>query len=428
MTGVFVNSPSSFGTGNFAVADTDANAAAQQLSKLSTAMLEELQQKALQYMKSNTTQQGGNATPGVADANGAPEIDGVKISFSAEDLGDALRMLGTKTQDAQLKSAKESLETSKLKMAESHKKAIEKIEEYARQCAEAKHASIFKKIFGWIGKALALVGAAIATGLAAVATVATGGAAAPALAISAMCLAAATISMASAISQECGGPPLELSSLLTKAIGAALQACGVPKEKAESIGKIVSGVAAMALTSGAALLIDPQFATNVVAGSMELGGVDPDTIAKVSMAVTIATTVTVGVVAAVLSMGGSAAGSAANIAGKTATTASQVGSRAAGIAQGATQVASGAAGVGSGIAQIEESKATSGAENALADKKKIDAITMALMKAMEEDSEEMKKVIKQIEESLQSISDLIAGSAQSLSDITANLKGGRAAV
>lgn len=424
MTGVFVNSPSGFGGSNFAVADTEPNAAAQQLSKLSTAMLEELQQKALQYMKSNTTQQGGNGTPGVADANGAPEIDGVKISFSAEDLGDALRMLGTKTQDAQLKSAKESLETSRLKMSESHKKAIAKIEEYARKCAEAKHASIFKKIFGWIGKALALVGALIATGLAAVATVATGGAAAPALAISAMCLAAATISMASAISQECGGPPLELSSLLTKAVSAALQACGVPKEKAESIGKIVSGVAAIALTSGAALLIDPQFATNVVAGSMELGGVDPDTIAKVSMAVTIITTVTVGIVAAVLSMGGSAAGSAANIAGK----AVQIGSKTAGIVQGATQVAAGAAGIGSGVAQIEQSKAQHGADMALSDKKKIDAITMALMKAMEEDSEEMKKVIKQIEESLQSISDLIAGSAQSLSDITANLKGGRAAV
>ena len=423
MTGISVTAPPTGG----AVYDpslVEGQDGANPLSSLSGKQIEELQQKILQWLQTSQSQQ-PNGTPGVTDGNGAPEIDGVKINFSAEDLGDALRMLGTKNQEARLKTAKEGLESSKTKMAENHKANIAKIEEYAKKYAEAHSKS--SSIFGWIAKAFAVIGAAIAVAVAAVATVATGGAAAPALVIAGICLAAATISLASAISQECGGPALELSSLMTKAISAVLQACGVPKEKAESIGKIASGALAIMATSGAALLLDPAFMTNIVAGSMELGGVDPQTIATVSMAVTITTTVVVGIAAAVMTMGAGSIGAATNAATSTASTAANVAGKAASIAQGATMVLAGGMQVGAGIETIKSAEAQHDADIILSDKKKLEALTAALMKAMEEDSEEIKKVLKEIEESVQSISAIIAGSAQSMSEIASNIGGGRRA-
>ena len=424
MNGMAINSALP-GAGAYSLGATDGSATLQDVAAMSQQMIEELQQKVLQFVQ---TQQVGSATPGVSDGNGAPEIDGVRISFSAEDLGDALRLLGNKTQEQQLKAAKESLETSKLKMGESHRKAIEKIEEYAKKCAEAKHQSIFKKVFGWIGRALAFIGAAIAVGISAVGTVASGGAATPALILSCVALAAATISLASAVSQECGGPALEPSALITKAISAALKLFGVPAEKAESIGKVVSGVLGIVMTSGAALLIDPAFASNVVAGSMELGGVDPNTIATVSMIVGIATTLTIGIATAVMTFGAGTASAVSNVVGKSISTTANAVQKGAAIAQATTTVATGAAGVGSGAAGIAEAKSQHEADTAMVDKKKIDVMTMALMKAMEEDQEQIKKILKEIEESMQAISDIIAGSAQSLSDIASNIKGGRATI
>lgn len=76
------------------------------------------------------------------------------------------------------------------------------------------------------------------------------------------------MSMASAISQECGGPPLELSSLLTQAMSAMLVATGVPKEKADAIGKVVTGVLAIAMSGGGLLMRSGAASSNVLAGSM----------------------------------------------------------------------------------------------------------------------------------------------------------------
>ncbi|MBS1196638.1 MAG: outer protein [Proteobacteria bacterium] len=396
----------------------------EQLANLSDQNRTEVQQMVLQFIQ-GAQQTGG--TPGVNDANGAPQIDGVVLSFSAEDLGDALRLLGNKTKEGQLKSAKEGLLVSKEKMAENHKEAIKKIEEYAKKCVEEKHSGLIKKIFSWIGKCLAVIGAAIAVGIAAVATVATGGAAAPALIIAGIAMASAVISLASAISQECGGPALELSSLLSKAFGAVLEAFGVPKEKAESLGKLLSGIVGIAVGGGAALLLDPAFAANMVGGAMELGGVDADTVAKVTMVVTIVTAVTVGIAAAVVSCGASSVGAAANAAGTATNTISSAVRSGAAIAQGVTTVATGATGIGSGAAGIAQAQSRHEADMAMVDKKKIDAMTVALMKSMEEDSEEMKKILKEIEESLESISSILAGSAQNHSDIAANINS-RAAV
>lgn len=391
------------------------------------AELEGVKQKMLEWLVSAAKQQ-PEGSPGICDANGAPEIDGVSINFSAEDLTDALRMLGTRNQEARLLTAKEGLENSKLQMADNRRANIEKIEEYARKYAEANDKS--QSIFSWISKAFAFLAAIVAVAITAVATVASGGAAAPALVFASVALAAATISMASAISQECGGPPLELSSLLTQAVSALLVEFGVPKDKADSIGKIASGVLAIAATSGAALFLDPAFLSNVLAGSMELGGVDPGTVAIAAMGLTIATTLVVGIASAVMTMGvGSVSAIEDGVARTTASTVrvAQLASKVGSLVQGAALVISGAAAIGSGVEGIKAADAQHDADDVLADKKRLEAMTKALMAAMQQDGDDIKKIIKEIEEAVQSISDLIAGNAQSMSDITSNI-GGRATV
>lgn len=416
------------GTGVYSADQTSTGAAkATPLVSLSATLIEELQQKAMKWIASPNSQQ-ATGTPGVSDSNGAPEIEGVGKTFSADDLAEVLRLLDSKTKEAQLRTAKESIETSKLKMAENHKQIIAKIEENAKKCAEAAAAAKKKSIFGWLAKIFSFVGSIIAVAVAAIATVATGGAAAPALAISCCCLAASTMSLASAISVACGGPPLELSSILSKAVSAVLRLVGVPKETADSIGKIASGIGAIAISGGAALLIDPAFVSNIVAGGMGLGGVDPDTIAKVASWVTLGTTILVGIAAAAVTFGAGSAGAVANAVGKTASTAASTAGRITSLLQGATTVVAGGVQVGSGIAAIDEAKALYGAETAMSDKKKLDAVTIALMKTMEDESERMKKILKEIEEGMQTVSEMMSSSAHNMSDITQNMGGSRVAV
>lgn len=389
--------------------------------------IEAVKQKMLEWLESTAKSQ-PEGSSGICDANGAPEIDGVTIDFSAEDLADALRMLGTRNQEARLLTAKEGLENSKLQMAENRRMNIEKIEEYARKYVEANDKS--QSIFSWISKAFAFLAAIVAVAVSAVATVASGGAVAPGLVVACVALAAATISMASAISQECGGPPLELSSLLTQAVSALLVELGVSKEKADSIGKVTSGIIAIAATSGGALFLDPAFLSNVLAGSMELGGVDPGTVATAAMGLTIATTLVIGIASAVLTMGAGSVSAIENVVERTTASTvrvAQLVGKVGSLVQGAALVMSGAAAIGASVEGIKSEDAQCDADTILADKKRLEALTKALMVAMQADGDDLKKIIKEIEDSVQGISDLIAENAKSMSDITSNI-GGRATV
>lgn len=344
-----------------------------------------------------------------------PQLD-EPFPFSAEDLADQLRYLGAKNQEAQLLGVEANILRNKDAMERNHAAAIAKMDEYRAKCEEAENASKTQKILGWVTKGLAVAGSAIALIGALAATGLSAGLASPAVIFSAIALTASVISLASAISQECGGPALELSSLLTKGFGAVLTKLGVPEDKAESIGKILAGAAAITLTAGTVLFLDPAFLSNIVAGGMELGGVDERTMAIVTTVVTAATALTYGIAAAAISFGAGGTGQVVNAISKLAA----LGQAATTVASGGTQIASSSMGIVATTAQH-------GADTAIADKKIIDAATVALMKVIEENAEEMKKLLKEIEDAMQSISDIIVGTAQSQSVIAANLKG-RAAV
>lgn len=351
-------------------------------------------------------------TMGVSNSNGAPLIDGVQINFSPEDLAVALTVLQGKTQEAQLATAKEGLTTNKKKLEEKNQQAMEKINKWIDDCQKAAAKEKAAGIFGWIVKIAGFIAAAIAVVVAAVATVASVGGASALLALAVVGLVGATISLASQISQAAGGPALELSTLLSKLCTGMLQAIGVPKDKAEQAGKMMSGM--MGLMSGA-VLVDPAFAGQAFGGFAELVGADATQAAIVSGVFTAVATIAIAVVMVVAS-GGTNISGVVNGMSKLVLTGAKVAQAAAGVATGGAAIAQG----GLNIAKAHDERSGAIAQ---ADKKLIDAMILKLQKSMEDDREDVKKVIQEMMDGLNIVSQMIAGASNSRMQIASNLSG-----
>jgi len=252
-----------------------------------------------------------------------------------------------------------------------------------------------------------------AVAVAAVATVASGGAAAPLLALAAVGLVAATISLADQISKSAGGPEISIGKLLTTMTSKFLQACGVPEEKAEAIGKVMAGAIAIgALCVGCpAVLVEPQLLGTMTTGICQLAGAGDQATGIASMVVGIAAAVTVGIVMAVMSFGASSA-----------TTAVDVSVKVANVAVGAgAQIAGGATAVATGAVNIEKAGLERAAQNVLADKSDLAAVMVKLQKMMEDGREDIKNIIQQIEDSMTAVTQMINGAADSMAQITSNI-------
>ena len=434
-----------------------------------------------------STGDGKAAVPGVCNANGAPEIDGVVLQFSPEDLAAALQVLTNKGKEAQLGTAKQDLDAKRTQMDASHKEAQAKIEEWKSKCVEAAEQKKTQSVLGWVMAGVGLLAAAIGVVVAAAAIVVaclTAGAAAPIAAaviggvVACIGLVAGGIALGSQISVANGGEPIELSHLTEKlctkillpAIEADIRANnpGITdeevkakaEEKAGNAGKALSGalivaslVVSPALAAGL-MLLDPALVGNSVAGIVGLCGADKDTVGWVAMGVTLATTIVMAVAVTVVTCGlgaGALFSSGAKVAVDTAKTGVQVGANVAeasvyiatetakesakavikmiakiiqivgSIMQGTASIGAGSVGIAKGGVGVAEAITRREGDQAQIDKKKVDAIIVALMKAMEEDQEEIKKIMKQMEEGIQAVSQMIAGGAETRSQIAVNL-------
>jgi hypothetical protein len=377
--------------------------------------LDKLYQDVLDYVK----QQGGSDVDGnpLVDGNGAPRIDTPNEVFSANDMVDLLRSLRSKTQDEQLKTSKEGLESARIKAEKNTEHQLEKIKEWIDKCKEAESKGALGKIFGWIGKIFAFVAAIVAVVAAAAATVATGGAAAPLLALAIVGAISATMTLASAISQECGGPEISVNSLIQNTVGKFLtDVCGVDPKEAENICKIVGG--ALAIACPVLLAIEPSLLGNMAQGIALMAGADEKTAGYIGMALTIVAAVGVGIAMAVATGGTSVASTATQISNKvvlaTLKTFNTVLTGTSAVVSGGTQIAQG--GLNISKAQSEEK-----AQQAISDKKELEAMMIKLQKQMEEGREEMKKIIQQIEESTQAVSKMIAGTTDNMNQIAMNM-------
>lgn len=316
---------------------------------------------------------GGNT---ITNASGAPQLDGVTVNFSAEDMAAMLLVLQSKTQEAQLSTAKEGLNTNKKKLEDQNQRSMDKINDWIKKCEEQSAKEKAGGILNWFQKIFTAVAAAFAVVAAAVATVATGGAAAPLLALAVLSLASSAVSIASEVDKANGGKGfdhvtewMDPGSLIGKGMGELAKAFGADDQQAA----IVS-------------------ATFAVAATIAI------------MAVSVALT------------GGASASSQIGQMQKTILTAARVGQAVAGIVGGATQVAKG--GVDIAIAHDQRD-----ATLIQADKKKIDAIIAKLQKQMEEDREDIKKVLDEMMEGMNIVSKMINSAGESRAQISSNLSG-----
>lgn len=357
----------------------------------------------------------------LVDGKGAPRIDAPVESFSANDMIDLLRSLRAKTQDEQLRTSQEGLESARIKAEKNTERQLEKIQEWVDKCKEAESSGLLGKIFGWIGKVFAFVASIVAVVAAAVATVATGGAAAPLLALAVVGAISATMSLANAISQECGGPEISINSLIQNTVGKFLtDVCGVDPKEAENICKILGG--ALAIACPVMLAIEPSLLGNMAQGIALMAGADEQTAGYIGMALTIVAAVGVGIAMAVMTGGSSVANSTAQTVSQVANkvifdsvkTLNTVISGTSAAVSGATQIAQGGANISKGISEKE-------AQQAISEKKDLEAMMIKLQKQMEEGREEIKKIIQQIEESTQAVSKMIAGTSDSMTQIAMNM-------
>lgn len=337
---------------------TDPNTILQEISKLAGTL------------PSGPMPTGGN---NITNANGAPQIDGVTMNFSAEDMAAVLLALQGKTQEAQLRTAKEGIDTASKNQQLQHEKSMKKIEDWIKKCEDQAAKEKAGGVLNWFKKIFTAIAAVFAVVAAAVATVASGGVAAPVLALAVLALASSVVSIASEIDKARGGAGfdhvaewMDPGTLIGKGMGELAKAFGADEDQAAIVSATFAVVATIAI-----------------------------------MAVSIVLT------------GGASATSEAQ---KIALAVGRAGQAIAGIVGGATQTAQG--GVNIAVAHDKRDAAL-----IQGDKKKIEAIIAKLQQQMEENREELKKVIDEMMEGMNIVSQMINSAGQSRAQISSNLSG-----
>ncbi|WP_439810724.1 type III secretion system translocon subunit SctE [Bordetella bronchiseptica] len=328
----------------------------------------------------------------------APVLDPPVRDLSPADLADLLRALRSRAVDGQLATARENLQDAQVKAKQNTQAQLDKLDAWFRKAEEADGKGRLSKVFGWIGKVLAVVASALAVGFAAVASAATGAAAAPMLVLSGMALVSAVTSLADQVSREAGGPPISLGGFLSGLVGRLLAALGV----ADDIAKIVVGLAVPVV-----LLIEPQMLGEMAQGVARLAGADDATAGYVAMALSIVAAIAA---AAINAAGTAGAGSASAISGAC--------NRAAAVA---TQVLQGGTGVAQGGVAVSMAVDRKQADLLVADKADLAASLTKLRAAMEREADDIKKILAQFDEAYQMIARMISDMASTHSQVSANL-------
>lgn len=314
---------------------------------------------------------------GITNANGAPEIDGVSMTFSAEDMAAALLALQSKTQEAQIATAKEGLVSSKRKLEDQNAQAMAKLQEWIKNCQDAEAKQKCSGILGWFKKAFTAIASVFAVVAAAVVTGVTGGAAAPLLALAVLAMASTMFSLASDIARAAGA---DGAADILGDISSRLDLAG-------NVGKFVGSLA-------------------------KAFGASEEDVAIVTATFTVVATIAI-MAASIAVTGGAAAGQLSNM-GKLVSIGARIGQAATGVASGATSIAEGAV-------NIEAASYEKAASDAQADKKTIDAMIAKLTKQMEEDREDIKKVMDEMMEGMNIVSQMINAAGQSRAQISANI-------
>lgn len=243
----------------------------------------------------------------------------------------------------------EEIQAQKDDMAAANKKEAERIKEMLAKIEKSKTSGLFGKIFGWIGAIIGVIGAAIAT-------VATGGAAAPALAI-------ACVGLGMMILQETG-----------------------------AMEKIVNFLAE---NPAVLMVLFGPVAGGLLFGLIEGGVIDKDQ-AKMAIQITFAAAMLVASIAGMVATGGASATDAVfKVIGLIG------------------QIAGGVAQVGAGASGIAQSVYSYQAANLDADSKEMQAWLAKLQAMLSEEMDRLQEVIDKLNSGVADVSDILTDIAES---------------
>lgn len=343
-----------------------------------------------------------------------PSIDAPLMECAPEDMIAFIGAIISKTQEGQLRTAREGIDVSQRKLEERHSATMAKINEWIQKTKDADSNSGPGGIFGWMkrigGPAAAFIGIVVATA----ATIATMGAAAPLLVgFLALGIVTSSMALASQIAQEAGyEQPLDVSYWLAKGFSTMLtDGFGVKGEDAVNGGKILSG-AAIGLA-----VVDPKILGNLTGGIAGFSGADETQMAIVEGTFAVVATVAVMIVGMAASAGklGKAADAVEKLSnlGKGAQAVATYGR----IVQSGATMSNGTASIGSGA--IDAMKAGDQRDAALAqsDKQSIQATIMKIQRLMEEEREALKKVMDEMSNVTSVVTDVLASAASTRSQV-----------
>lgn len=345
----------------------------------------------------------------ISNQHGAPAIGAVLSHFAPEELVLLLQALKLKTQEGQLRTAKEGLQITQLDLNQLNENKLGKLKESIDKGQSADAKSKYSNILNWAVKVGAVAGSLVAVVGLAAATGVTGGAAGPLLALAVIGLVSSSISLLSAGSQAIGGPPLEINTYATMASKALLTLVGVPEEKRDAASQIMAG--SLGVITGAVLL-DPQLTGGLASGIVLMSSGNENWAAFASAAVTAATTIAIAVVMIVANPAGSSEAMKEAVKGVSQT------AKVVQIAvAGTNALGSGVAAGINGFVAVDEHAAAM----AQVDRQKFSALIAKLQALMEEDTEQITQIVKDIQESMSKVSQIIMQASESRSQIVANL-------
>ena len=182
-------------------------------------------------------------------------LDEMDSGIDSDALLELIQALRTRSHDAQIELAQRGIETRRLKLQAQHDKTIAQLKESDQKAEASKTASIVSEALTWIAFVLAMILAVV------VAVVSFG---AGSVAVGVVALIGAAIAVTVTILNETGVMD-KLTSLIGEGIGDILEMCGVAKDEAQRIGKIVAQVLI------AVLIIAIEIALAIVSGGSSLG-------------------------------------------------------------------------------------------------------------------------------------------------------------
>jgi len=345
---------------------------------------------------------------GVTNANNAPVLH-APDHVNTDEMFIQLEQAQAKIQDNSLKSTQSEASTQLKKQNQIKELRQKNVEKTDKEAMEAGKQSKLGKIFGWIGRVVAVVVSAVAVAVTGVAAVVSGGAAIPLLALSVAGLVASTMSLANGISKELGGPELSLSNLISSVTVKLLEAVNVDKETAEKIGKVMVGVVAVALP--VLIATEPKMLGTAAEGLCLAVGVNPDAAATVGAVLGVVSSITVGVVMAVVTTVASGGTAALSNGVKLANTIIQA---AGAVVQGTMQVAKGAVDISAGMKQRNVAFLQ-------ADGKDLQTLTMTLKQEMKKQQDALSTLMDHIQSNMTQLSSFIKELYDSLSQISNNI-------